>query len=148
MPRLLFALVCLASFAGCRATARRDANWGTLARPGDAERATVLPPRRGEVLPSPTADPLPALAPGEWRTDSPVTFRQPRAGASQRYGPSGARAGHWALGGNGDLALSLDPSSRVRVGISAGGRSLEDDGSVPGRRAFTLAPGVCFERDL
>jgi hypothetical protein len=154
VPRTLLALACLLACVGCRATPRDDPHRATLVRPGDAERATVFPPRRGQPLPTPTDDPLPALAPDEWRAESSVLGGQPRARWAQPYAPTtgaprgGARVGQWALGGDGDVAVRLDPSSRVRLGISAGGRSLVDEGYDPGRRSFVIAPGVCFERDL
>jgi hypothetical protein len=150
VSRLLLPIFALALLAGCNTARARDPAWGTFARPGDAERATVLPPRRGEPLPEPTGDPLPARVPGDWRAEDPAGFGQPRAGLYLlRQPPASANPmGPWSIDGP-NLALPLDQMWRVRIGFSAGGPDLEADDDLDSpRRAFVVSPGFCLECDF
>lgn len=146
---LTFVVALPLALTGCSTGPRRGPTWGTLARPGDDALATVLPPRRGDPLPTPTSDPLPALAPGEWRAESHGRFRQPRAGEVVSIRPatrSLPALGPWRLR-DGDLELPLDRAWQIRVGTSAGGVALDDEPGVI-RRSTVFAPGVCLECDL
>jgi hypothetical protein len=150
VSRLLLALSALVLLAGCNTARARGPTWGTLARPGDSERTTVLPPRRGDPLPAPTGDPLPALVPGDWRGEDQGTFRQPRANPYlfSSGPPSANPMAPWHLDGL-NVAVPLDQKWRVRLGLSAGGTDLGVRDEVsPHRRAFTVSPGLCLECDF
>jgi len=150
--RTLASLVVLVLLAGCAGRAPQAASRAdVLGRPGDAARTSILYPDRGEPLPVASADPLPALGLADLCAQ-PLDASAGARGACEltpRAPDHPTLLGPWRLTGNGDAALPLQGSWRMRVGLAAGGALPESYLPEPGRGSRrTLWPGVGLECDL